>query len=351
MWALHQGFATAASAAKPLNQREHVMTRKIRWGILSTANIGMQKVTPAIQRSAHSEVIAIASRDLGKARAAADKLGIARAYGSYEELFADPDIDAIYNPLPNHLHVPMTLAAARAGKHVLCEKPIALNARDAEALRAIPANIIVLEAFMVRFHPQWLRAREIIRSGELGEIRAINGIFTYFNADPTNVRNQADIGGGGIMDIGCYPVTAARFLFEAEPERVVSLVERDPGFGTDRLASVLADFGNGRQLSLICSTQAARHQGLLVLGTKGKLEIAMPFTPPIGPTTLIIEAGGELRSETLPDCDQYTEQAETFALAVLGEKPLPWDVEDAIASMKVLDAMVASEKSGTWSTV
>ena len=326
-------------------------SKKIRWGILSTANIGMAKVTPAIQKSAHSEVVAIASRDLGKAQDAAAKLGIAKAYGSYEELFADPEIDAIYNPLPNHLHVPMTLAAARAGKHVLCEKPIALNAADAEALRAIPPDIIVLEAFMVRFHPQWLRARDIIRSGELGEIRAIQAVFTYFNVDPNNVRNQADIGGGGIMDIGCYPVTAARFLFEAEPSRVVSLVERDPSFGTDRLASVLADFGQGRQLSLICATQAMRHQSLLVLGSKGKLEIAVPFTPAIGPTTLTIETGEPARSETLPDCDQYTEQAEAFALAVLGEKPLPWDVEDAIASMKVLDAIAASGKTGAWASV
>ncbi|MGV8952272.1 MAG: Gfo/Idh/MocA family protein, partial [Cypionkella sp.] len=176
--------------------------QKVRWGILSTANIGLGKVIPGIQKSAHSQVVAIASRDLGRAQAAAQQLGIAKAHGSYEALFADPDIDAIYNCLPNHLHVPMTLAAAKAGKHVLCEKPMALSAADAEALRQCPADRIVLEAFMIRFHPQWRRAREIVRSGELGEIGAINAVFTYFNADPNNVRNQADIGGGGIMDIG-----------------------------------------------------------------------------------------------------------------------------------------------------
>lgn len=330
---------------------------KVRWGILSTANIGMGKVTPGIQKSAHSEVVAIASRDLGKARAAADKLGIAKAYGSYEELFADPDIDAIYNPLPNHLHVPMTVAAARAGKHVLCEKPIALNAADAQALRQCPPDRIVLEAFMVRFHPQWLRARDIVRSGELGEVRAINAVFTYFNDDPANVRNQADIGGGGIMDIGCYPITAARFLFETEPKRVVSLVERDARFGTDRLASVLADFGQGRQLSFICSTQTIGHQRVQVLGSKGKLEIIIPFNAPQGERTAItIDTGGPFdgslaRREILPESDQYTEQAEAFALAVLGHKPLPWGIEDAIASMKVLDAVFASEKSGGWATV
>lgn len=333
-------------------------TKKVRWGILSTANIGMQKVTPGIQKSAHSEVVAIASRDLGRARAAADKLGIAKAYGSYEELFADPDIDAIYNPLPNHLHVPMTVAAAKAGKHVLCEKPIALSAADAEALRQCPPEAIVLEAFMVRFHPQWLRARDIIRSGELGEVRAINAVFGYNNVDPNNVRNQADIGGGGIMDIGCYPITAGRFLFEGEPSRVVSLVERDPNFKTDRLASVLADFGTGRQLNFVVSTQIAGHQRVQVLGSKGKLEIIIPFNPTADERTAItIDTGGApfdgslARREILPAADQYTEQAEAFALAVLGERPLPWGIDDAIASMKVIDAVFESEKTGGWAKV
>lgn len=333
------------------------MTKKIRWGILSTANIGMQKVTPGIQKSAHSEVVAIASRNLSQARAAADKLGIARAYGSYEELFADPEIDAIYNPLPNHLHVPMTVAATKAGKHVLCEKPIALSAADAEALRQCPPDRIVLEAFMIRFHPQWERAREIIRSGELGDIRSINAVFTYFNADPSNVRNKADIGGGGIMDIGCYPITAGRYLFESEPKRVVSLVERDPGFGTDRLASVMADFGDGRQLSFTCSTQTTPHQRVQVFGTRAKMDIVIPFNaPPNERTAITIDTGapfdGSLaRREILPAVDQYTEQAEAFALAVLGEKPLPWGVEDAIASMKVIDAIFHSERTGGWATV
>jgi predicted dehydrogenase len=329
-------------------------SRKIRWGILSTANIGMQKVTPAIQQSPSSEVVAIASRDAAKAREAADRLGIAKAYGSYEELFADPEIDAIYNPLPNHLHVPMTLAAARAGKHVLCEKPIALSAAEAEQLRDIPKGVVFLEAFMVRFHPQWARVREIIRSGELGDIRSINAVFTYHNVDPNNVRNKADIGGGGIMDIGCYPITAARYFFEDEPSRVVSLVDRDPDFGTDRLASVMADFGNGRQLSFTCSTQATPHQRVQIFGTKAKAEIIIPFNaPPNERTAITVDIGapfdgGLARREILPACDQYTEQAEAFAQAVLGQTPLNWGVEDAIASMKVIDAIFASEKTGGW---
>ena len=331
--------------------------KKVRWGVLSTANIGTEKVIPGIQASAHSEVVAIASRDLGKAQAAAAALGIPKAYGTYEELLADGEIDAIYNPLPNHLHVPMTVAATQAGKHVLCEKPIALSAANAEGLRACRPDRLVLEAFMIRFHPQWLRAREIVRSGELGDIRAINAVFTYFNADPANVRNQAEIGGGGILDIGCYPVTAGRFLFESEPKRVVALVERDPEFGTDRLASVLADFGEGRQLSFICSTQTAGEQSVQVLGSKAKLDIIIPFNAPANERTAIaIDTGapfdGSLaRREILPACDQYTEQAEAFALAVLGEQKLPWGIDDAILSMKVLDAIFASEKTGAWASV
>lgn len=333
------------------------MTKTVRWGILSTANIGMEKVTPAIQASPSSQVLAIASRDAAKARAAADRLGIERAYGSYEDLFADPDIDAIYNPLPNHLHVPMTLAAARAGKHVLCEKPIALSATEAEQLRAIPKDIVFMEAFMVRFHPQWQRVREIIRSGELGDIRSINAVFTYHNVDPANVRNQADIGGGGIMDIGCYPITAGRYFFESEPSRVVSLVERDPNFGTDRLASVMADFGGGRQLSFTCSTQAAPHQRVQVFGTRAKAKIIIPFNAPANmPTAIAIDVSGTVdgalaRREILPACDQYSEQAEAFAQAVLGNTPLPYGVEDAIKTMRVIDAIFESEKVGAWASV
>lgn len=334
--------------------------KKVRWGILSTANIGVQKVIPAIMRSPHSEVVAIASRDLARAHTAIAHLGLrshARAYGSYEELFEDANVDAIYNPLPNHLHVPMTLAAARAGKHVLCEKPIAMNAREAEQLRGIPAGVLVMEAFMVRLHPQWQRAREIVRSGELGDVRAVRAVFCYHNVDPANVRNMADIGGGGIMDIGCYPVVGARFFFESEPRRVVSLVDRDPTFGTDRLASVIADFGHGRQLCFTCSTQASAHQSIEVLGTKGRVEIVIPFNaPPMTPTAILIDAGVSLdgslsRREIIPAVDQYTEQAEAFALAVLGQRELPYDIEDAILQMRVLDAIFASEKSGAWAEV
>jgi len=331
--------------------------KKVRWGIVSTANIGMAKVTPGIMKSPHSEVGALASRDLGKAKAALTELGLpnARAYGSYEELFADPNVDAIYNPLPNHLHVPITLAAAKAGKHVLCEKPISMNAAEAEQLRAAPKNVLITEAFMVRYHPQWHRAREIVRSGELGKVHLVRGAFLYYLDDPTNVRNLADIGGGGLMDIGCYCIIAGRYLFEAEPKRVVALVDRDPAFKTDRLASVIADFGNGRQLSFVCGTQTSGRQTVEVFGTEASLEIVIPFNAPADEKTAILVGSGlqrELyRREIIPAIDQYTAQAETFALAVLGQKSLPYGVDDAITQMKVLDAIFRSEKSGNWENV
>jgi predicted dehydrogenase len=333
--------------------------KKVRWGIVSTANIGLKKVIPGILKSPHSEVVALASRDLGKAQAALDQLGLtsARAHGSYEALFADPDVDAIYNPLPNHLHVPVTLAAARAGKHVLCEKPIAMNAAEAARLLDAPKDILITEAFMVRCHPQWHRAREIIRSGELGTVNLVRGVFLYFNDDPTNVRNLADIGGGGIMDIGCYCVIAGRYLFEAEPVRVVALVDRDPGFRTDRLASVIADFGNGRQLIFSCGTQSSGRQCVEAIGTQGSLEIVIPFNAPTDEkTSLLVGSGGPMdrslfRREIIPAIDQYAAEAEAFALAVLGEQPLEYGVEDSILQMRVLDAIFRSETSGGWEAV
>jgi predicted dehydrogenase len=333
--------------------------RKVRWGIVSTADIGMKKVTPAIMKSAHSEVVALASRDLGRAQQALRQLGLTngRAYGSYAELFADPEVEAIYNPLPNHLHVPVTLQAARAGKHVLCEKPVAMSGAEAAQLRDVPKGILVAEAFMVRHHPQWQRAREIVRSGELGEVKAIRGVFTYHLTDPTNVRNIAEIGGGGIYDIGCYPVVAARYIFGAEPRRVVALVDRDPAFRTDRLASVIADFGDGRQLSFVCGTQTVGQQKMEMLGDKGRVEIVIPFNAPADErTAILVDFGAPMdgslaRREILPACDQYTLQAENFALAVLGQTPLMFDVEDAVLQMRVLDAIFASEKSGGWAEV
>src|ERR1700722_17317482 len=221
--------------------------KKIRWGILGVAKIATAKVIPAMQKASNVEIAAIASRDLSKAKSAAEQLGIPQAYGSYEELLKDPSIDAIYNPLPNHLHVPWSIRAAEAGKHVLCEKPIALSVAETKDLIAArdKAKVKIGEAFMARTHPQWLRAAEIAHSGRIGELRVVSGHFSYFNRDLKNVRNIADIGGGGIMDIGCYPITLSRMIFGAEPQGVHAFLDRDPEFKTDRLASVILEYPTG----------------------------------------------------------------------------------------------------------
>lgn len=326
----------------------------VKWGILGAARIGLERVIPGMLKGGNVEVAAIASRDIAKARAAADRLGIPKAYGSYEELLADPGIEAVYNPLPNNLHVSWTLRAAQAGKHVLCEKPMAMSAADAEALRACPRDRLVMEAFMVRFHPQWIRAREIVRSGRLGEVRALQMLFAYNNPDPANIRNKTETGGGALMDIGCYAMVGARFLLDAEPERVIALIDRDPAFGTDRLSSALMDFGRGRHLSFAVSTQLARHQRFQVLGTEGRLEIVVPVNAPQGEATRILlddgsaVDGSSAVAETIAACDQYTLQAEAFGRAVRGEETLPWGIEDSILNMRILDALFRSEKSGRW---
>ena len=330
---------------------------KVRFGIVSTANIGLAKVIPALLRSQHCEVRAIASRSLETARRAAQALGIPTAHGSYEALLADPEIEAVYIPVPNHLHVPLALQAARAGKHVLCEKPIALDAAEAEALRAVEGKVVVAEAFMVRFHPQWLRARELVRAGRIGDLRAVQVFFSYFNDDPQNVRNQASIGGGALYDIGCYAIVSGRFPFGAEPRRAIGLFERDPAFGTDRLASGLLDFGEGRQLSFTIGTQCVPYQRVQLCGTRGRIEIQIPFNAPANEATRIFLDDGSaldgraIVTETLPPCDQYGLQGDAFARAVRGVERYPYGVADAIANMRVIDALFRSEKSGRWEEV
>ncbi|WP_299818903.1 Gfo/Idh/MocA family oxidoreductase [uncultured Roseibium sp.] len=330
---------------------------KIRWGIVSTAAIGLQKVIPGIQRSKTGAACAIASRSLEKAQGAARDLGIEKAYGSYEDLLADPEIDAIYNPLPNHLHVPVTVQAVKAGKHVLCEKPIALNEREAAQLLDLPKDRLVAENFMVRAHPQWIRAREIVRSGELGDLKAIQAFFSYYNDDPDNIRNMADIGGGALYDIGCYTMLAGRYFFDGEPERVVSLIDRDPKFGTDRMTSALLDFGQGRHLNFVVSTQLTPYQRFQLVGTRKRLEIMIPVNAPQGEAvTIRMDDGSELgdgaiRSETIAPCDQYAELADVFGRAIKGETPLPHGAADAVQNMKILDALFASADEGGWVTV
>ncbi len=331
--------------------------KKVVWGVLSTAKIGLQKVLPGMQKSPLCEIRAIASRSADSARKAASQLGIPKAYGSYDELLADPEIEAIYNPLPNHLHVSLTLKAAAAGKHVLCEKPIALNAEEARQLEAAAGKVLIMEAFMVRFHPQWLRARELVRGGTIGTLRAIQFLFCYSNTDAANIRNQADIGGGALYDIGCYPITAGRYFFEAEPLRGIALIDRDPAFRTDRLTSAMVDFGSGRHLDFTVSTQCAPYQRVHLCGTKGRIEIQIPVNAPQGAkTSLFIDdgsslAGARIRTETLPESDQYMLQGEVFSRAVRGEIALPYGIDDAVRGMRVIDALLRSEASRCWEQV
>ncbi|CAG0996730.1 D-xylose 1-dehydrogenase (NADP+) [Gammaproteobacteria bacterium] len=331
--------------------------RRVAWGVISTAKIGLNRVLPGMKKSPWCDIRAIASRSEGAARKAADALGIPTAYGSYEALLADPAIEAIYNPLPNHLHVPLTLAAARAGKHVLCEKPISLTAEEAGQLRDAAGSVLIAEAFMVRFHPQWLRARELVREGRIGTLRAVQAFFAYDNPDPANIRNRAEIGGGGLYDSGCYPIVAGRWFFESEPERCIALIERDPAFRTDRLTSALVDFGEGRRLDFTVSTRLAPHQHIELSGTKGRIEIPIPFNPGQGAQThLLIDDcssldGAGIRIETLPASDQYELQGTAFSRAVRGEIALPYGVEDAISNMRVIDALFRSETSGMWEAV
>src|ERR1700684_2945 len=333
------------------------MPNKVRWGVLSTAGIGLKKVVPAMQKGDWTEVTAIASRDLHRAEEAAHTLGIGKAYGSYEELLADPLIEAVYNPLPNQLHVPWSIKAAEAGKHVLCEKPLSLTVAEARKLLAVRdrMGVKIGEAFMVRTHPQWLRARQLVASGRIGQLRSALGFFSYFNNDPSNIRNIPEYGGGALMDIGCYPITTSRFMFGEEPSRVLGLVERDPQMKVDRLTSAILDFPSG-QSTFTCSTQLVPYQRSHFLGTRGRIEIEIPFNAPNDRLCrILIDDGRDLfgsgiAAQEFPICDQYTIQGEVFSRAVRGDADVPVSLEDALKNMAVIDAIFRSGDSGKWET-
>jgi len=325
------------------------MVERLRWGIVSPAKIGRQKVIPAIQRAGRSEVVAIASRDAERARTAADALGIPRSHGSYEELLADPEVDAIYLPLPNHLHADWTIAAARAGKHVLCEKPLALTAADAQRMidACAEARVVLMEAFMYRLHPSWVAVRDLVAQGRIGQLRAVQSWFSYFNDDPTNIRNIVEAGGGALFDIGCYNVNLSRMLFEAEPSQVRASVLRDPTMGVDVTTSAILDFDGGGVATFTCSTRAEPDQRVHIYGTEGRISIGIPFNiPPDRATEVFVTAGGDPPSApatevvTFPPRDQYTEQAETFAAAVLDGTPLPTPIADAVGNLDVIERII-----------
>ena len=331
--------------------------RSVAWGVLGTGRIGLTRALPGMKKSACCDIRAVASRSAERGRAFAQALSIPRVHDSYEALIADPDIEAIYNALPNHLHVTYAIKAAEAGKHVLCEKPIALTAGEACALRAVAGRALIMEAFMVRFHPQWLLARDWLRDGRIGRLATVQMAFSYNNPDAANIRNQADIGGGALYDIGCYAIVAGRFFFGVEPTRGVALVDRDPAFRTDRVTSALVDFGEGRRLDFTVSTQCVPHQRIQLIGTKGRIELHIPVNPPQGAKTrLSIDDGSSLEgtgvvTETVSESDQYMLQGEAFSRAVRGEIALPYGVEDAIANMRVIDALFRSERSGRFEAV
>jgi predicted dehydrogenase len=327
--------------------------QKVRWGILSTAKIAREKVIPATQASETGVVAAIASRDLTQAEAIANQLGIDRAYGSYDELLADSEIDAVYNPLPNHLHVPWTMRAIEAGKHVLCEKPIAMSAGEAKALLdfANDRPQKVMEAFMYRFHPQWITARRLANDGSIGQIRTIHTDFSYFNDDPGNIRNKLEMGGGALMDIGCYPISLSRFIFGAEPTSVLGKIEHHSTTQVDCVTSAIMEFDAGSS-TFTCSTLRAPYQRVNIFGTTGRIEIEIPFNAPTElPCRLWLQTGGmnekveEIRFDT---CDQYMLQADAFGRAVLENRPVPTPLEDAVSNMRVIERIFASAESGGW---
>ena len=316
--------------------------KKIKWGVLSTANIGVNHVIPAMQKGKYSEIKAISSRNIKKAEEAAKKLGIPAFYGSYEELLADDDIDAIYNPLPNHLHVPMTVKALEAGKHVLCEKPIAMNSEEAnelmEATQKYP-DLKVMEAFMYRFHPQWELVWKWIEAGEIGEIQTIHSVFTYYNDDPDNIRNKPEFGGGGLMDIGCYNISASRYLFGEEPDEVMGKLELHPDFGVDVLTSGILKFPSGTA-TFTCSTQTSTEQSLTVFGTEGLIKMGIPFNPHESISVVTLKKNGEIVKEEEMQANQYTLQGDAFSKSILDDTPVPTPLRDAVANMRVIDALM-----------
>jgi predicted dehydrogenase len=328
---------------------------KIRWGILSTAKIGRQKVIPAIQRSQLGTVTAIASRDLARARSAAGELGIEKAFGSYQELLSDRNVDAVYIPLPNHLHVRWSQRALKAGKHVLCEKPIGLSVAEAEQLAGAAAahpKLKVMEAFMYRFHPQWQTARQLVQEGRVGQLRTIQTSFSYYNDDPQNIRNQRDIGGGALMDIGCYAISLSRFIYDAEPQRVMGLIERDPSTQVDRLTSGVLEFFQGTS-TFTCATQLVPFQRVNIYGTSGRIEIEIPFNAPNDvPCRMWVQIGthpGAATEEIRFDvCDQYGLQTDAFAKAIMEGAPVPTPLADAVDNMRVIERVIASAEKGAW---
>ena len=329
------------------------MAKKIRWGVLGAANIAIKKVIPAMQAGKFCEITAIASRNAEKAKRAANDLDIPKFYGTYEDLLNDSEIEAVYIPLPNHLHLEWSIKAAEAGKHVLCEKPIGLSAAEVRKLIEIRnrTGVKIQEAFMVRTHPKWLVVRDLIRQGRIGRLTAINGFFSYFNDDASNIRNKPEMGGGALLDIGCYCINISRFIFDGEPERISGLIVKDEKTGIDRLTSAMMDFPEGHA-TFTCSTQLVPFQKMQFFGTRGRIEVEIPFNiPPATRTRIFIDDGADLYGgsiETIefPAADQYAIQGDSFSRAILENSEQAISLEDSFANMAAIDAVFRAAETG-----
>lgn len=328
--------------------------KKVRWGIVSTARIATKAVIPAMQAGTFSEVVAIASRRAGGAQEVADRFGIPIAFDSYQALLASDEIDAVYIPLPNHLHVPVAIEALQAGKHVLVEKPLALSAEEGQALVDAAAgypHLKVMEAFMYRYHAQWQEAVRLVRDGAIGQLRTIQSFFSYANLDPNNVRNTAAYGGGGLMDIGCYSLSLSRLLFDAEPQRVFGVMEQNPDFGVDCLTSGILDFGSGTS-TFTCSTQIAPFQRVNIFGTTGHIEINVPFNPATDmPCDIRLSDTDGTRAISVDNSNQYTLQGDLMSEAILNDTDVPTPLADGVANMRVLEGIIRSSRSGSWQSL
>lgn len=328
--------------------------QKLRWGVLSTANIGRTKVIPAIQTSLSGEVVAIASRTQASADKAAKELGIKHAYASYEELLADPNIDAIYNPLPNHLHVPWSIKAIEAGKHVLCEKPLGLNSEDVEKLIRVAQqhpHLKVMEAFMYRFHPQWQTAKELVRTGVLGQVRSIHSHFAYNSQELENIRNIPEWGGGALMDIGCYCISLARFIYDEEPLRVIGQITPHAGFDVDCFVSGILEFADGNA-TFTASTKSEAEQYVEIHGEQGSILIPLPFNPIADTIThIILKRDGVAQEIVQTPSDHYRNMADAYTESIISNTAIPTPLRDALANMKIIDAIFTSANDGRWITL
>ena len=322
------------------------MNSKVKWGILSTASIGTEHVIPAMMKGEYCDVQAIASRSRDAAEKIAGRFGLPRAYGSYEELLMDPEIEAVYIPLPNHLHVPWSIKALQAGKHVLVEKPIALSSKEAQKLLDESLKypgLKIMEAFMYRHHPQWVKAKEIVESGLIGRLRTIQSSFSFFEDNPDSIVNRREYGGGSLMDIGCYPISLSRFLFNAEPVKVHAHIEVHPEFKTDTMATVILEFEQGTS-SFFSSTLMPDHQQVDIFGAEGRIEFEIPFNPiPDKPSKIWLYHGDQKKEIVFDACDQYTIQGDLFSLAIRNDTPVPTPLKDAVDNMKVIERLMNSD--------